>query len=107
MKKSELRKIIKRELLKEGFDGFNGVVSLGATNRMTSLTEMEDEVMYGDVTPDVSDEDIAIVIEDALDKIEDTGISIEENAREVLEILTNDKWKDSVTKAIANRAYRA
>jgi hypothetical protein len=105
MKKSELKAIIKRELLKEGFDGFNGVVSLGATNRMTSLTEMEDEVMYGDVTPDVSDEDIAIVIEDALDKIEDTGISIEENAREVLEILTNDKWKDSVTKAIANRAY--
>jgi hypothetical protein len=83
MKKSELKAIIKRELLKEGFDGFNGVVSLGATNRMTSLTEMEDEVMYGDVTPDVSDEDIAIVIEDALDKIEDMGMSVGENAREI------------------------
>ena len=83
MKKSELKAIIKRELLKEGFDGFNGVISLGATNRMTSLTEMEDEVMYGDVTPDVSDEDIAIVIEDALDKIEDMGMSVGENAREI------------------------
>jgi hypothetical protein len=83
MKKSELKAIIKRELLKEGFDGFNGVISLGATNRMTSLTEMEDEVMYGDDTPDVSDEDIAIVIEDALDKIEDMGMSVGENAREI------------------------
>ena len=83
MKKSELKAIIKRELLKGGFDGFNGVISLGATNRMTSLTEMEDEVMYGDVTPDVSDEDIAIVIEDALDKIEDMGMSVGENAREI------------------------
>ena len=83
MKKSELKAMIKRELLSEGFDGFNGVISLGATNRMTSLTEMEDEVMYGDVTPDVSDEDIAIVIEDALDKIEDMGMSVGENAREI------------------------
>ena len=105
MKKSELRKIIKRELLKEGFDGFNGVISLGATNRMTSLTEMEDEMVYSGAMPIVSDKDMAIVIEDALNNIYDTGISIEENAREVLEILTNDKWKDSVTKAIANRAY--
>ena len=83
MKKSELKAIIKRELLKEGFDGFNGVISLGATNRMTSLTEMEDEVIYGGDTPDVSDEDIAIVIEDALDKIEDMGMSVGENAREI------------------------
>jgi hypothetical protein len=105
MKKSELKAIIKRELLKEGFDGFNGVVSLGATNRMTSLTEMEDEMVYSGAMPIVSDKDMAIVIEDALNNIYDTGISIEENAREVLEILTNDKWKDSVTKAIANRAY--
>jgi|FLOH01.1.fsa_nt_gi hypothetical protein len=105
MKKSELKAIIKRELLKEGFDGFNGVISLGATNRMTSLTEMEDEMVYSGAMPIVSDKDMAIVIEDALNNIYDTGISIEENAREVLEILTNDKWKDSVTKAIANRAY--
>lgn len=83
MKKSELKAMIKRELLKEGFDGFNGVVSLGATNRMTSLTVMEDEMMYGDTTPGVSDEDIAIVIEDALDKIEDMGMSVGENAREI------------------------
>ena len=83
MKKSELKSMIKRELLSEGFDGFNGVVSLGATNKMTSLTEMEDEMMYGDVTPGVSDEDIAIVIEDALDKIEDMGMSVGENAREI------------------------
>lgn len=84
MKKSELKEIIKRELLKEGFDGFNGVVSLGATNKMTSLTEMEDEVAYGDAASDPSDEDIAIAIEDALDKIEDLGISVGENAREIL-----------------------
>jgi len=103
MKKSELKEIIKRELLKEGFDGFNGVVSLGATNKMTSLTEMEDEVVYGDDTSGASDEDIAIVIEDALDKIEDMGMSVGENAREVLEMLTNDEWKESVTKAIAAR----
>jgi len=83
MKKSELKAMIKRELLSEGFDGFNGVVSLGATNRMTSLTEMEDEMMYGSSTSDVSDEDIAIVIEDALDKIEDMGMSVGENAREI------------------------
>jgi hypothetical protein len=96
MKKSELKAIIKRELLKEGFDGFNGVVSLGATNRMTSLTEMEDEVMYGDVTPDVSDEDIAIVIEDALDKIEDMGMSVGENAREI---------QAMINRAIAARSF--
>ena len=96
MKKSELKAIIKRELLKEGFDGFNGVISLGATNRMTSLTEMEDEVMYGDVTPDVSDEDIAIVIEDALDKIEDMGMSVGENAREI---------QAMINRAIAARSF--
>jgi hypothetical protein len=50
---------------------------------MTSLTEMEDEMMYGSSTSDVSDEDIAIVIEDALDKIEDMGMSVGENAREI------------------------
>lgn len=83
MKKSELKAMIKRELLSEGFEGFNGVISLGATNRMTSLTEMEDEMMYGGDTPDVSDEDIAIVIEDALDKIEDMGMSVGENSREI------------------------
>jgi len=83
MKKSELRAMIKRELLSEGFDGFNGVVSLGATNRMTSLTEMEDEVKYSDFTVGGSDENIAIAIEDALDKIEDLGISVGDNAREI------------------------
>lgn len=86
MKKSELKEIIKRELLKEGFDGFNGVVSLGATNKMASLTEMEDEMVYSDAMPSASDEDMAIVIEDALDKIEDMGMSIGENAREVMEM---------------------
>ena len=87
MKKSELKEIIKRELLKEGFDGFNGVVSLGATNKMTSLSEMDamygDEPDFGDVTPGANDQDIAIVIEDALDKIEDMGMSVGENAREI------------------------
>jgi hypothetical protein len=73
MKKSELKAIIKRELLKEGFDGFNGVISLGATNRMTSLTEMEDEMVYSGAMPIVSDKDMAIVIEDALNNIYDTG----------------------------------
>ena len=86
MKKSELKEIIKRELLKEGFEGFNGVVSLGATNKMASLTEMEDEMVYSDAMPSASDEDMAIVIEDALDKIEDMGMSIGENAREVMEM---------------------
>ena len=87
MKKSELKKIIKNELLKEGFEGFNGVISLGATNKMTSLSEMDamygDEPDFGDVTPGVNDQDIAIVIEDALDKIEDMGMSVGENAREI------------------------
>ena len=46
MKKSELKKIIKNELLKEGFEGFNGVISLGATNTMKSLSETE-EPDYG------------------------------------------------------------
>jgi hypothetical protein len=87
MKKSELRKIIKNEILKEGFDGFNGVVSLGATNKMTSLYEMDDmygnERDFGDAKTESNDQDIAIVIEDALDKIEDMGVDIGENSREV------------------------
>jgi hypothetical protein len=87
MKKSELRKIIKNEILKEGFDGFNGVVSLGATNKMTSLSEMDDmygnERDFGDAKTESNDQDIAIVIEDALDKIEDMGVDIGENSREV------------------------
>ncbi len=44
MKKSELKKIIKNELLKEGFEGFNGVIGLGATNKMTSLDEISGEI---------------------------------------------------------------
>jgi hypothetical protein len=90
MKKSELKKIIKNELLKEGFEGFNGVIGLGSTNKMTSLSEMDamygGESDFGDVTPGANDQDIAIVIEDALDKIEDMGMSIGENAREVSEM---------------------
>ena len=87
MKKSELKKIIKSELLKEGFEGFNGVVGLGATNKMASLSEMD--AMYGnerdfvDSKTESNDQDIAIVIEEALDKIEDMGVDIGENAREV------------------------
>ena len=87
MKKSELRKIIKNELLKEGFEGFNGVIGLGSTNKMTSLSEMDDmygnERDFGDAKTESNDQDIAIVIEDALDKIEDMGVDIGENSREV------------------------
>jgi hypothetical protein len=87
MKKSELKRIIKNEILKEGFEGFNGVVGLGATNKMTSLSEMDDmygnERDFGDAKTESNDQDIAIVIEDALDKIEDMGVDIGENAREV------------------------
>jgi len=94
MKKSELKKIIKNELLKEGFEGFNGVIGLGSTNKMTSLDEISGDAEfassagehYVDGAPDVSDQDIAIVIEDALDKIEDMGMGIGENAREVSEM---------------------
>ena len=38
---------------------------------------------FGDAKTESNDQDIAIVIEDALDKIEDMGVDIGENAREV------------------------
>jgi hypothetical protein len=97
MKKSELKRIIKNELIKEGFEGFNGVISLGATNKINSLDEMygmyPDDPVYGNkdwgdkkTTSEPNDQDIAEVIEDALDKIEDMGMDIGENAREVSEM---------------------
>ena len=90
MKKSELRKIIKNELLKEGFEGFNGVIGLGSTNKMTSLTEMDDmygnERDFGDAKTESNDQDIAEILQDALDKIEDAGVSIADEGRSIQDI---------------------
>jgi hypothetical protein len=169
MKKSELKRIIKNELLKEGFEGFNGVIGLGSTNKMTSLSEMDamyggesdlltylndydtsklgdpynkgikadvviddekdgsktkrtiwiesekdvredlnsimsdtqaidslkismtegeanGEYDFGDVTPGANDQDIAEILQDALDKIEDAGVSIADEGRSIQDI---------------------
>ena len=85
MKKSELKEIIKRELLKEGFEGFNGVISLGATNKMTSLNEKNEDLFSG--TQEYDEEDVAVALQDALDKIEDKlGFSVADDGRMIQDI---------------------
>ncbi len=94
MKKSELKNIIKNELLKEGFEGFNGVIGLGSTNKMTSLDEISGDAefassageYYVDGAPDTSDQDIAEILQDALDKIEDAGVSVADEGRNIQDI---------------------